>query len=130
MVENLGSISFNSHSLARHADLKSLFSIIPDRDLRAEALDQTKNMDYAENSKSDRELARLSDAIAALPHCLGGREALSIFRSRWRDGASMYDFINIFTEHAKTLSNGKKIEAESRAGDLAFWISQNKRKFS
>ena len=130
MVENLGSIPFNSHSLARHADLKSLFSIIPDRDLRAEALDQTKNMDYAENSKSDRELARLSDAISALPHCLGGREALSIFRSRWRDGASMYDFINIFTEHAKTLSNGKKIEAESRAGDLAFWISQNKRKFS
>jgi hypothetical protein len=81
MIENLGSIPFKAQSLARHADLESLFSIIPDRDLRAEALDQTKNLDYAENSKGNRELARLSDAIAALPHCLGGPEALSVFRS-------------------------------------------------
>ena len=130
MIESLGSIPFDSHSLAQHADLKLLFSIIPDRDLKAEALDQTKSRDYSESSKGNRELARLSDAVAALPHCVGGPEALSVFRSRWRDGASMYDFINIFTEHAKTLSNGEKIEAESRAGDLAFWIYQNKRKFS
>jgi hypothetical protein len=130
MIENLGSIPFKSHSLARHADLKLLFSIIPDRDLKAEALEQTKNLDYRDNSKCNRELERLSDAIAAIPHCLGGPEALSVFRSGWRDEASMYDFINIFTEHAKTLTNGKKIEAESRAGEFAGWISQNKRKFS
>jgi len=130
MIENLGSIPFKSQALARHADLKSLFSIIPDRNLRAEALDQAKNRDNVERSKGNRELVRLSDAIAAIPYCLGGPQALSVFRSGWRDGASMYDFINIFTEHAKTLSNGKKIEAESRAGELAGWIAQNKRKFS
>ncbi len=71
----------------------------------------------------------MSDAIAALPFCLGGHEALSVFHSEWRDGASMYDFLNIFTEHAKILPIGQKIEAESRAGVLASWISQNKRKF-
>jgi hypothetical protein len=130
MIENLGSIPFKAQSLARHADLKLLFSIIPDRDLRVEALNQTKNRAYSETLKGTREIERLSDAISALPYCLGGPEALSVFRSRWRDGASMYDFINIFTEHAKTLSNGKKIEAESRAGELAGWIAQNKRKFS
>jgi hypothetical protein len=130
MIENLGSIPFKAQSLARHADLKLLFSIIPDRDLRADALDQTRNRDYAEYPKGNREVERLSDAIAALPYCLGGPEALSVFRSSWRDGASMYDFVNIFTEHAKTLSNRKKVEAEARAGELACWISQNKRKFS
>jgi len=130
MIETLGSIPFKAHSLARNADLKLLFSIIPDRDLRVEALDRTKDRNYAEISKDSREVERLSDAIEALPYCLGGPEALSVFRSAWRDGASMYDFLNIFTEHAKTLPNGKKIEAESRAGDLAIWIAQNKRKFS
>jgi len=130
MIEDLGSIPFKSQSLARHADLKLLFSIIPDRDLRAEALDQIKSQDYSKTSKGTLELARLADAIAAIPDCLGGPEALSVFQSRWRDGASMYDFINVFTEHAKTLSNGKKIEAESRAGELAGWIAQNKRKFA
>lgn len=130
MIETLGSIPFKAHSLARNADLKLLFSIIPDRDLRVEALDRTKDRNYAEISKDSREVERLSDAIEALPYCLGGPEALSVFRSAWRDGASMYDFLNIFTEHAKTLPNGKKIEAELRAGDLAIWIAQNKRKFS
>jgi hypothetical protein len=42
----------------------------------------------------------------------------------------MYDFVNIFTEYAKGLPNGQKIEAESRAGSLATWIADNKKKFA
>ena len=72
----------------------------------------------------------MTDAIAALPFCLGGREALRVFRSRLRDDASMYDFVNIFTEHAKGLPDGQKIDVESKAGSLASWIADNKRMFS
>jgi hypothetical protein len=43
--------------------------------------------------------------------------------------ASMYDFINVFTEHAKTLLYRQKIEVETRAGELTSWISKNKRMF-
>ena len=42
----------------------------------------------------------------------------------------MYDFVNIFTEHAKGLPDGQKIDVESKAGSLASWIAENKRKFA
>jgi hypothetical protein len=42
----------------------------------------------------------------------------------------MYDFVNIFTEHAKGLLDGQKIDVESKAGSLASWIAENKRKFA
>jgi hypothetical protein len=64
------------------------------------------------------------------PICLGGHEALRVFRSRLRDNASMYDFVNIFTEYAKGLPNGQKIDVETKAGALASWIAENKRKFA
>jgi hypothetical protein len=55
--------------------------------------------------------------------------SLKIF-SYWWDRPSMYDFVNIFTEHAKELPNGQKIEVKARAGSLADWIAENKRKFA
>jgi len=84
-----------------------------------------KNGDYSIFPEREREIQRISDAIAALPFCLGNRESLTLFRSHWRDSPSMYDFVNIFTEHAKGLPNGQKIEVESRAGSLASWIAEN-----
>ena len=72
----------------------------------------------------------MADAIAALPICLGGEEAVRVFRSPMRDNASMYDFVNIFTEHAKGLPDGQKIDVETKAGSLASWIAENKRKFA
>jgi hypothetical protein len=130
MVENLGGIAFDPARLAKYADLKLLFSVVPNRDLKKEALDRAKGEDYSGLPKKERELQSVSDAIASLPFCFGGKEALSVFSSNWRDGASMYDFVNIFTEYAKALPNGQKIEVETKAGALASWISQNKRKFA
>jgi hypothetical protein len=110
--------------------LKALFSITPNRDLKEETLERTKSKDYSVLPKRDQEIARMSEAIADLPFCLGGCEALRVFQSHWRDEASMYDFVNIFTEYAKALPNGQKIDVESRAGSLASWIAENKRKFA
>jgi hypothetical protein len=130
MIENLASIQFDPVGLAKHADLKTLFSIIPDRDLKKEALGRTNGKAYGAPLKRDGEIARMADAIAALPFCLGGHEALRVFRSRLRDNASMYDFVNIFTEHAKHLPDRQKIDVETKAGSLASWIVENKRKFA
>ena len=80
-------------------------------------------------SYQDRNQQITCEAIAALPYCLCGKEALAVFNSAYRDDALMYDFINIFTEHAKTLPTRQKIEVETNAGTLAAWISKNKRKF-
>jgi hypothetical protein len=108
MIENLASIHFDPLGLAKHADLKMLFSIVPDRDLKQEAIVRTNRKDYGGLPKRDREVARMADAIATLPFCLGGREALRVFRSRLRNNASMYDFVNVFTEHAKEFARWQK----------------------
>jgi hypothetical protein len=34
------------------------------------------------------------------------------------------------TEHAKDLPDGQKIDVETKAGALASWIAENKRKFA
>jgi hypothetical protein len=129
MIENLGSIPFDLYKLAKHADPKSLFAIVPGRDLKKEALGISIGMNDNGYSYQDRSQQIACEAIAALPYCLGGNEALSVFNSPYPDDASMYDFINVFTEHAKTLSHRQRIVVETNAGELAAWVSKNKRKF-
>jgi hypothetical protein len=130
MIENLASVQFDPVKLAKYADLEALFSIVPNRDLKEESLKRVNNRNYNLLPQGEQKIQRMSDAIAALPFCLGNSDSLKVFRSYWRDKPSMYDFLNIFTEHAQALPNGQKIEVESRAGSLASWIADNKRKFA
>jgi hypothetical protein len=64
MIESLACIQFDPLGLATHADLNALFSMIPDRDLKEEALERTNGKDYAALRKRDKEIARMVDAIA------------------------------------------------------------------
>jgi hypothetical protein len=130
MIEKLASIPFDPTGLAKHADLEALFSIIPDRDLKEELLQKTVRKDYNVLPKRNRETQRMADVIAGLPFHLGGHEALRVFQSHWRDQPSMYDFVNIFTEHANGLPHGQRIDVQAKAGSLATWIAENKRRFS
>jgi len=41
----------------------------------------------------------------------------------------MFDFLNVFTEYAKTCKPGRKIEIEEKAGTLAKYIADNAKKF-
>jgi hypothetical protein len=129
MIENLGRVPSDPSRLATHCDLKILFSIVPGRDLKKEAFAFSGNNISGGVSDKDRQHQQYCEAVAAIPYCLGGEEALSVFDSPYRKDASMYDFINVFTEHAKTLPIGQKIEVETNAGALAAWISTHKRKF-
>ena len=104
--------------------------MISARDLKREALARTNGKDYGVPLKRDKEIARMADAIAALPICLGGHEALRVFGSPLRDNASMYDFVNIFTAYAKGLPAGQKSLWQTKAGSLASWIAYKKRKFA
>ena len=74
-------------------------------------------------------MRREAEIKSYIPDVFGGEFSKQVFDSEWRDNASMFDFINIFTEYAKELNPAKKIEAEEKAGILADWISKNKRKF-
>lgn len=45
------------------------------------------------------------------------------------NNATMFDFVNIFTEKAKELDVSQRVQAEERAGSLADRVAKSKRKF-
>ncbi len=69
------------------------------------------------------------DKIREYPKRFGGTLTNKVFNSTWRDNQSMFDFVNIFTEFAKTQTPRKRLATEEEAGKLANWIMENKRKF-
>lgn len=131
MIETLGKLTFDGGKLARHLDPRELFSILPGDDLKERCergipKDAFKDI---EDPKA-RKQARTAQAIEKIPEAIGNPEALAVFRSRYRDSATMWDFINIFTAHAKTLPLAQRLRTEERAGAVADWIAKNHRKFS
>jgi hypothetical protein len=69
------------------------------------------------------------EKIGQYPERFGGELTGQVFNSHYRDNQSMFDFVNVFTEYAKTRPPRKRLETEDRAGNLANWIMKNKRKF-
>jgi hypothetical protein len=83
-----------------------------------------------EGNKTKNKRMRETQIINLVPDFLGGKYSQQVFTSSYRDDASMFDFINIFTEAAQEMSPAKKLETEEKAGILANWIAKNKRKFN
>lgn len=127
----LSGIQFDSNALAKHVDKKEIFQLIPDYDLESACEQEIAGTDYSEiKDKDQRSLAKLSDMIKVIPMQIGRYHSLAVFNSRFRDNASMWDFINVFTEYAKELPLPKRLETEKRSGQLADWIAKNKKKLS
>ncbi len=128
MIENLGNLEFDPKLLARTGRSEMIFDIIPDSKKTIVDARKIPNTPRKGNKKENK-ILRESSIIQCIPDFFGGELSSQVFKSNWRDNASMFDFINIFTEHAKELSPAKKIKIEEKAGVLADWIAKNKRKF-
>lgn len=74
-------------------------------------------------------LKREELAIKYLPLCFAGDLSKAVFNSKYRDNASMFDLINVFTEYAKEKSPSEKVEIQRRSGQFADWVVKNKKKF-
>lgn len=131
MIESLGRISFDSDKLIRHMDAKQLFSITGQAGLRDTCEHRVSPGDYNEiPDPAQRKHRKAALALEAIPDVIGNKEAREVFDSRWRDNASMWDFINIFTAHAQTQPLRQRLKTEERAGEVAHWIAKNARKFA
>lgn len=131
MVETLGSLRFDSRKLAQHLDPKELFSILPGNELKSQCKRQVPSDRLAQiQDPKVRRLERDALTIEQIPKAIGDAEGLAVFRSSYRDSASMYDFINLFTAHAKTLPLADRLRVEERAGTVADWIAKNLNKFA
>jgi len=129
MVEQLGALEFDPDVLARTNCSDMIFDII--QGSKGQIVDSYKiPKTPREGNKKENQILREAQIISLVPNLFGGKYSQKVFTSGYRDNASMFDFINIFTEHAKELNPGKKIESEEKAGILANWIAKNKRKFN
>lgn len=128
MIEDLGSLEFNPELLARTDRSEMIFDIL--QGSKGHIVDTYGIPNTPrEGNKRENSILREAEIIKRIPDAFGGELSGRVFRSGWRDNATMFDFINVFTEKAKELSPAKKIEIEEKAGILADWIAKNKRKF-
>ena len=129
-VNQLSDIEFSPQRLAELDLSKMIFDIIPKS--KSTVIDMYRNVfnDFIFRKLSPEDkLKREELAIKYLPLCFAGELSKAVFNSKYRDNASMFDLINVFTEHAKEKSPSEKVEIQRRSGQLADWVVKNKKKF-
>lgn len=128
-VNQLSDIEFAPQKLAELGLGKMIFDIIPKS--KSTVIDTHRHVfnDFTFRGLSPEDkLKREELAIKLLPLCFGGKQSKVVFSSNFRDNASMFDLINVFTEHAKDKSYSEKVEIQRRTGLLADWVIRNKNK--
>ena len=129
-VTELSDIEFSPRKLAELGLSKMIFDIIPRS--KSTVIEKNSRIFNEFNFKSlnaEDRLTREALAIKHLPLSFAGHHSKVVFNSSFRDNASMFDLINVFTEHAKEQELGERVETQRRAGMLAEWVINNKRKF-
>lgn len=130
-VKELSDIEFSPQRLAELDLSKMIFDIIPKS--KSTVIDMNRHMfnDFIFRKLSPEDkLKREELAIGYLPFCFAGELSKAVFNSKYRDNASMFDLINVFTEHAKEKQPAERLEIQKRSGQLAEWVVNNKKKFN
>ncbi len=127
-VKFLMAITFDPESLARTQMTRKVFEVIPGSQSKVM---QHHNLPKRRKTRMTRpeQIAYEAGIIDHFPKTYSGKYASRVFNSPYRTNATMFDFINIFTEYAKDQPIHKRLEIEERAGILADQIVKNKRKF-
>ncbi|MFP3868995.1 MAG: DUF932 domain-containing protein [Desulfobacteraceae bacterium] len=126
-IETLRNIPFDPGALAKAELSERIFDIIPGSRstiLEKKGIKKVPNTKLTQAEKINRE----ADIIVSIPDFYGGKYSRPVFQSRYRDGVTLFDFINVFTEYAKTQSLQKRLEIEEKSGALADWLVNNKKK--
>jgi len=128
-VKSLMAINFDPEALALTKMTPKVFDIIPGS--RSKVMAEHRIPKRQKTRMTRAEQAEYEGAIIDhIPKTFAGKHAARVFNSPYRENATMFDFINIFTEYAQTQPIHKRLEIEERAGVLADRIVKNKRKFA
>ncbi len=132
MLHTLGAMNFKPDQLSRHPTLTDqIFGVISGS---KQELCEQKDLflRYPQDaSTAEREKMRQAhDArlLGLIPEHFGGEHTHRLFSSSLRVNATLFDFMNVFTEYAKGQTPSRKLEIEERAGALAKYIAQNAKK--
>jgi hypothetical protein len=133
MLETLGAMPFDATTLAQDETLsEQVFGVIGGSKQELCAQERTYLRYPNDASKAEREKMRREHdgyLIGLIPRHFAGVDSGKVFNSPFRDKATIFDFVNVFTEYAKTQRPARKLEIEERAGALAAYIAGNARKF-
>jgi len=133
MLTTLGEMTFEPDLLAfDKAVSDQIFGIIPSskKDLCDEhhvSLRYPTDASAAEREKMRKE--HDAKLIGLIPTSFGGGHSGRVFTTALRESATVFDFVNVFTEYAKTQLPAPKLEIEEKAGTLAKYIANNAKKF-
>ena len=133
LLVELDGINFIPDSLANNRYIaKEIFDIIPGT---KQAIGEKLNLflsypkGASEQLKREIQIKHDKELISKIPDFYGGEDSAKVFKSYWREQATMFDFLNVFTEYAKSQSIIKKLQIEERTGALADYIYKNAKKF-
>jgi len=134
LLIDLDNTNFNPDFLVKDRNVANeIFDIIPGT---KQAISERFNLSLrypkgaTEQLKREIQLNHDKEIISKIPDFYGGENSAKVFKSRWRDQATMFDFLNVFTEYAKTLTISKKLQIEEKTGALADYIYKNPKKFN
>jgi len=82
------------------------------------------------NMKGAEETDYEANIIGQISKTFAGQYSSRVFNSPFRTSATMFDFINVFTEYAQSQPIHRRLEIEEKAGLLADQIVKNRRKFA
>ncbi len=78
----------------------------------------------------ERKVWRQIQYLEAIPTVYGREHSLKVFNSKWRDNATMFDFINVLTEYAKELPVLSRLQVEENVGVFADYVVKNTKRLS
>jgi hypothetical protein len=134
MIESLGAVNFNAEKIAHYPEIQKLFEIIPNKNLKQDAKNSfsEETQSNLENLKKDKlkyEHQINVEIIKQIPYLIGGEHSDKVFKSYFRDNASVFDFINVLTEEAHKHLPKERLHIEKEAGNLADFVVKNKKMF-
>jgi hypothetical protein len=131
MLKTLGDIAFDAESLVGNHEInKQLFGVI--NGMKRTICDgEQLQLNYPNGASAEdkRMIQLLHDATVAtnIPKYFAGEHSKRVFASTFRDSASVFDLLTVFTEYAKDKPPSQKLGIEERTGRLAKYISDNKK---
>ncbi|MCG8600472.1 MAG: DUF932 domain-containing protein, partial [Verrucomicrobiales bacterium] len=133
LLEQVSAISFEPGQLAENKGIvDQLFGIIPGSKKKIcddEKLHFRPEPDLSVADKRRQRIAHDTEVISLLPKHFGREHSAAVFNSPYRDNASLFDLLNVFTEYAKEESPERKLGIQQRTGSFAKYVAENSGKF-
>lgn len=131
LLTALGDVDFCPERLARNRTLTDqIFSVIPGSKQEISEHAGLSLRYPAKASTTEREAMRQAHdgrLIELVPEYFGRVHSGRVFATSLRDSATIFDFVNVFTEYAKEQEPALKLGIEERAGALAKYIASTAR---